>query len=300
MSSRLVMAIHNDMLYTLTFFPSDVPDAASDLDELYAAVTGSFLFQDNHAPAASTAVPVSAEYFEFDRSIRFQNQPGLALWLDTLTTEAVPATPDDLYPGSSPAYAVFRLLGYSGGIQYQLPYPLSEARLMVFRTADFAGFGDNLPGGYNSQKDGLSFLLMGGVDASFCDQPHTSPAQALPFLPYLNSAQVFCAKPTIIEFEGGRGIRYLTAYSQDVGPVLDWFVFYTFQGLTDDGQYYVSAAFPVQTGVFPLDSPANFVMGEQASLELSQQLTSLEEMPENEFYPPLSQLDQMVKSIQIK
>jgi hypothetical protein len=38
--------------------------------------------------------------------------------------------------------------------------------------------------------------------------------------------------------------------------VLESQVFYTFQGLTDDGQFYVAAFFPVQTGIFPIEPPA--------------------------------------------
>jgi hypothetical protein len=299
LSSRLMMAVHHQMLYTLTFFPSDVPEAAEGLDELFAAVTGSFRFLDNAAPGVSTAVPTSAEYFEFDHSIRFQNDLDLALWIDTLTTEAIPATPDDLYPGSSPAYALFRLLGYAGGIRYQLPYPLEEARLMVFKTADFYGFGDNKPLGYHSQKDGLSFLIMGGVDPAFCVQPHTASEQWLPFLPYLNSAQVFCAKPKLVEFEGGRGIRYLTAYTQDAGPVLDWTVFYAFQGMTDDGEFYISAAFPVYTGVFPTEVPDSYTP-DKMLVDVEKQLTVLEAQPDGAFYPSLEKLDAVIQSLRIK
>jgi hypothetical protein len=295
LSSRLVMVIHDDMLYTLTFFPADVPEAAEGLEELYSTVTSSFRFLDNATPAANVSPIGSATWLEFGQGIRFQYDASLALWVDALTTPATPATPDDLYPESSPAAAQFRFLGYGGGIEYQLPYPLAEARLMVYQTADFTGYGDNLPRGYMYQKDGLSILLYGDVDPAFCATPHTSEAQALPFLPYLNSAQVFCAKPEVIEFEGGSGIRYLTAYSQDLGPVLDWTVFYTFQGLTDDGQFYISAAFPVQTGVFPLEAPAN-----STPEELAQQLTALEAKADDDFYPSLALLDELIKTLIIR
>jgi hypothetical protein len=300
LSSRLAMVIHNQNLYTLSFHPSDVPDSQQDLELLYSEVVKSFRFIDA-AQSAENAHPVqSAAWSLTDRTISFNYDSSLALWVDTLTIPGTPPPPEGLYPDSSPASTIFRLLGYGGGMAYQLPYPMTEARVYVFKTSDFAGYGDDLPNGYINQSEALDILLQGELDPAFCAEPHASISQALPFLPYVNSAQVFCAKPTKVGFEGGQGIRYLTAYSQDAGPVLDWFVFYTFQGLTDDGQYYVSAALPVQTGVFPLDSPANFIMGEQASQELARQLTSLEEKPENEFYPSLSQLDQMVKSFQIK
>jgi hypothetical protein len=299
LSSRLVMTISNDTLYTLTFFPSDVSEAAEGLEELYSTITGSFLFLDNAAPAANNAALGSATYSEFDRSIRFQYDPVLALWIDTLTTTAIPAPAEDLYPDSSPAYGVFRLLGYGGGMGYQLPYPTAEARLMIFKTDDFSGYGDNLVQGYLNQKDGLSILLMGDIDPAFCANPHNSPDHALPFLPYVNSAQAFCSKPQVIDFEGGSGIRYLTAYTQDAGPIMDWYVFYTFQGLTDDGQHYVSAILPVQTGIFPLEAPGSYTP-DSAHQELAKQLIALDAKPDGEFFPSLAQLDALIETLIIK
>jgi len=112
---------------------------------------------------------------------------------------------------------------------------------------------------------------------------------ALPFLPWLNSAQVFCAQPQYVEFNGGKGIRYLTAFSQGVDPLLDSNIFYTFQGLSDDGEIYFSAVFPVRTGIFPLeitpvvyseDNPPSQVMN-------AEQLAALNAQPENIFQPAL-------------
>jgi hypothetical protein len=299
LSSRLIITIFDNTLYTLTFFPSDVPEAAEGLEELYETITDSFLFLDNTALPVNDTSLGSATYTAFDRSIRFQFDPALALWVDTLTTNAIPAPPEDLYPDSSPAYAVFRMLGYGGGMSYQLPYPLAEARLMVFKTEDFTGYGDSLVQGYNNQKDGLSILLMGDVDPAFCANPHTSPDQALPFLPYVNSAQAFCSKPQAIKFEGGSGIRYLTAYTQDAGPIVDWSVFYTFQGLTDDGQLYISALLPIQTGVFPLEAPGSYTP-DSAREELVKQLIALDAKPDGDFYPSLAKLDGLIKTLIIK
>lgn len=62
-----------------------------------------------------------------------------------------------------------------------------------------------------------------------------------------------CAK-NILRLSGGRsersepdggGIRYLTQFGQAAGLITNPELFYTFQGLTDDGAYYVAAVFPV-------------------------------------------------------
>lgn len=44
LSSRIVLALHNDRLYTITLFPSDVDELAADFESLYAVVVESFAF----------------------------------------------------------------------------------------------------------------------------------------------------------------------------------------------------------------------------------------------------------------
>jgi hypothetical protein len=88
--------------------------------------------------------------------------------------------------------------------------------------------------------------------------------------------------------------------------VLDQQVFYTFQGVTDDGQFYVSALFPVQTGIFPTEAPACPRCGEPGydpSVEwrtvLAGQLDQLNAQAAADFAPSLPVLDALIESIQI-
>jgi hypothetical protein len=120
-------------------------------------------------------------------------------------------------------------------------------------------------------------------------------------------AQSFCAQPEIIEFTGGKGIRYLSYYSQGLNPVLDYQVFYTFQGLTDDGQYYVSVVLPVVTGIFPVVPPdcprcgeSDYDMFGELRATLETQLDQLNSLEETKFSPTLSLLDELVRSIRIE
>lgn len=96
------------------------------------------------------------------------------------------------------------------------------------------------------------------------DLLRTRPALAsvpeLPYLPLPNAAQVLHAAGTYLTFPGGSGVRYLTVYRQDFSPFLRREVLYTFQGLTDDGRYYVSFTFPVAPPFLPTrleDVPAS-------------------------------------------
>ena len=118
--------------------------------------------------------------------------------------------------------------------------------------------------------------------------------------------QTFCAQPQIIEFQNGSGIRYISYYSQGPNPVLEHEVFYTFQGLTEDREFYVSAFFPVRTGIFPTEPPACSQCGEpdydpfaEWTAVLNEQLTQLNAQAADDFAPSLNMLDDLIKSIHI-
>ncbi|PYE54974.1 hypothetical protein [Deinococcus yavapaiensis] len=80
-----------------------------------------------------------------------------------------------------------------------------------------------------------------------------------PFLPLAFAAQVLAASVRYVDFDGGRGVRYLVAYRQDAAPLSRDDVYYTFQGLTNDGRHYVSFVYPASLAELPKDAfaPAN-------------------------------------------
>ena len=130
--------------------------------------------------------------------------------------------------------------------------------------------------------------------------------EPLPFLPWVNYQQVFCSQPSVVEFNSGKGIRYITYFSQGPNPVLDYEVFYTFQGLTDDDQFYISAFFPVTTGIFPVEPPpcprcgdADYNPIDDLNAILGEQLNQLNGLSAQGFSPSLDLLDDVVSSIQI-
>lgn len=127
------------------------------------------------------------------------------------------------------------------------------------------------------------------------------PGGAMPYLPLVNAAQVFHSQIAYLPFANGAGVRYVTAFSQDSSPVTNQHLIYTFQGLTDDGEYYVAAFFPVKTAVLP-DAVmvedweafnvnyATYVAETKAALN---GLTSLD------FTPDLTLLDAVVASLSV-
>ena len=298
LNSRLVMALHNGSLYTLRFHPSGASQAAADLEALYSTVTGSFRFLPGAAVHPAGA-PYDLVWLEFEHVIQVTIDPTLALWVDIATVPAVPVDPGSLFVENHPAVARFRFLGYLGGRLFQLPYPLTEPRLAVFATQDFPGYGDDLLIGFPQTLERLRTLLVDRPELSMCSALPEGGDPLLPFLPWLNSAQVFCARPEYIQFNGGQGIRYLTAYAQDVGSTLDYNIFYTFQGLSDDGEIYLSAFFPVRTGVFPTQPDPNFDIARWQEV-LQGQLEQLQAAGDESFDPPLAGLDELVSGISVR
>ncbi len=71
----------------------------------------------------------------------------------------------------------------------------------------------------------------------------------LPFLPPFNAAQIFHVLEQRLESEHSRGIRYLTLYSQGIVGIDNYNVFYTYQGLSKDGRYYMAAILPINSSL---------------------------------------------------
>jgi hypothetical protein len=308
LSSRVVIALHEGILFTLRFHPLDITMAELDLNSLTQTVSGSFSFLPPTVQPSAKQQTVS--WSEFGQNISVSYLPLLAPWVEARTVPAVPVSDQILFAESHPAYAQIRFLGFQGGRVYELPLLPFEnrvAQVMIFQTADFSGFGgdsDN-PQGFGNQLQALSALLQRDLDPARCAEA-LAGEPAMPFLPWLNAQQSFCAQPRIIEFSDGKGIRYLTHYAQGLNPVLDQHVFYTFQGLTEDGKFYVSALFPVETGIFPLDAPECPRCGEPgydlfAELQtlLTEQLAELNAQAEDDFLPSINVLDDLIRSIHI-
>ena len=129
----------------------------------------------------------------------------------------------------------------------------------------------------------------------------------LPFLPNPMAGQQFYSNAIPINFQNGKGIRYLTQYIQDTSPVTNDGLFYTFQGLTDDGQTYVSFTMPVTHSELPADWDDFFntyevtyeTFGENYREYLNLVIDLLHESEDEMFTPSLKVLDEIVMSLQI-
>ncbi len=75
----------------------------------------------------------------------------------------------------------------------------------------------------------------------------------LPQVPFFNVSQTLAAQVEVIPFQNGRGVRMVTEYAMARAIINNHELFYHFEGLTDDGQYYVVAILPVTAPGLPED-----------------------------------------------
>ncbi len=126
----------------------------------------------------------------------------------------------------------------------------------------------------------------------------------LPFLPLYNAAQVMHTHLQYLDFGTGHGLRYLTEFSQNFMPVNNYDLIYTYQGLTDDGKYYVAAVLPVNHPSLPADEevtgnePPEFTGAFGAYV--ANVVATLNAQAADSFTPDLTRLDAMMGSLEIR
>lgn len=127
----------------------------------------------------------------------------------------------------------------------------------------------------------------------------------LPFLPLVPTAKFYIAQMEYIGFEGGSGVRYLCQMGQAMWPVNNMNLFYTFQGMTNDGQYYVSAMLPVNHAELSYDGSEAGTdwepyYSEEAWNEYHALVVSdLNGYPPESYQPSLLLYDDMFQSVRI-
>lgn len=257
-------------------------------------------------PTATTirtepAVPEPQESGEAPVERQTLDEAGIALDLASplaqdVTVETAPAFEEAPHPGprylAQPAHTVLHLQGYPASGNYRLPqiaiYPV-EAYTRLTLDAERA-------------VAHLQALL----------SPESDPpygAEGMPYLPAPNAVRILQAKTQRLAFQNGEGIRYVAQYAQDISPVVSSSLFYTYQGLTADGQFWVSATLPVTSDALPHDIPAAQQEGfdsfaynfDPTSYEtyLAERQALVDGQPDDAFTPDLATLDALVQSLDL-
>ena len=77
--------------------------------------------------------------------------------------------------------------------------------------------------------------------------------ETLPNVPFFNAEHIIAASIQLIKSQNGSGVRELTQYDQYPAPINNHELFYHFEGLTNDGKYYLIAILPITAPVLAED-----------------------------------------------
>jgi hypothetical protein len=238
------------------------------------------VLQPTATEATQTEVTEPADAQAVTYSIDFS---AVAQNATTETVAAVEQSPDGPWWEAMPEYISVMLEGY----------PISEhqmkPQIFIYPVEGLASYNEEA----GIRTEDLRALL----------SSH-EVGDAIPLLPLYNSAQVIHPQVKFLDFQNGQGVRYLTQYNQGVTPINNNELFYTFQGLTSDGKYYVSAILPVNYPGLPDDenvlpeSPEQFVS--EFSTYLAEIIKTFDEALSGTFTPDLAALDEMMMSLEVK
>jgi hypothetical protein len=208
----------------------------------------------------------------------------------------VPGVPYDAMNGPMEYYPEHRMITFSG---YPLADKFFDPMIRVYPAAEYAAMNASIA----DRVTAMTSLLAAPV----------ADPDGIPFLPLFNAAQVFRSKISYFGFQNGQGVRFLTEYAQYYAPVNNKDLFYTYQGLTADGEYWVSAIFPVNAAFLQANPdstdvpPGGIAIPSWSSptFEADMQtyyntiLPMLGATADNAFTPALDCLDLYLQSLQI-
>ncbi len=249
-----------------------------------------FPTEDISTPIASTEATTQAggTPVSFERvSFVVPNEVGTGATTEKMTAvESNTDAPWDV----APTHSRFTLSGYP------LQEKFHEPRIFVYPAGEYAGVNPTAA----EQIDRLRKALMGA----------TLLAETLPTVPFFNAAPLIAAQIKIIPFQNGGGaVRSLTQYAQYAAPINNNELFYHFQGLSGDGNYYVVGILPVTAAILPEDEnpeasvpeggvPIPTAVGPNDVYYFSV-IEKLNSLSPDAFTPSLSALDALVQSLVI-
>ncbi len=124
----------------------------------------------------------------------------------------------------TPGHTQIKLEGYF------LQGKFHEPQIYVYPALDYAQM---FPAAFESIHS-LDNILYGPGGPISVDQ--------LPTVPFFQAAQLFASNVQVISFQNGSGVRFLTEYAQYAASANNHDLFYHFEGVTRDGEYYMGAS----------------------------------------------------------
>jgi len=233
MKKQIWFGIFGVVMVTLACtFGAGTPTTQPQVDEVGTAVAGTMQALTAAAPPTESlptqpsGTPVSFENASFVIPI------GLA---SGANSESIPAVGEnDGAPWDvAPAHLEFTLTSY------QLQDKFHQPKIYIYPAGEFQQVSPTV-----GEQIARVMNALRGAPLS---------KDTMPGIPFFNAGQVFAAQIQIIHFKNGSGVRLLTEYAQSFATINNRDLFYHFQGLTEDGKYYIIVILPVTAPMLASD-----------------------------------------------
>jgi hypothetical protein len=262
--------------------PANLPATAAPTQPAAQAITSSpAATQASTAPTPSLAPKTAGNTYE---GVTLTIPSGLASDVRADISAPIQPQPDSISISARSAMLELTLNGY--------PAPAAAfhtAQIRVFSVQDY------------SQANAEAKTQIATLKDLLANKP--TDTDKAPFVPLFNAAQVFHTTLKYIDFQNGSGVRFLTQYDQGITPINNQELFYTFQGITSDGAYYVSVVLPVANSSLPTDGTLSSAEMDTIAKDFITYLTTtvqkLNSEPSVNFKPDLDSLDSMIASLNV-
>jgi len=172
-------------------------------------------------------------------------------------------------------------------------YPLTGRMMQpVISVFPVQRYIELLPDVVNPGVSALQALIAGGAPGN----------DDLPILPVQNAAQLFLSQYAVLQFQSGSGVGYITQYAQAYVPINNHELFFSFQGLTSDGKYWISVILPIShPSVWETEGdPSNTIwatINDNPDAYYSQMAADLNEKLPRSFVPTILLVNALIQSI---
>jgi hypothetical protein len=292
MKKQTIFGIFGMLLFaTGCTVAAGTPSAQPTVDEVGTVVAATMqALASTPSESVSTQIPtqtqISGTLISFE-NVSFVIPNGLARGS---TQEVVPAVSEG--GGApwevAPAYVKFILTGY------QLQGKFHEPGIYVYPVDEYTKVHPTV--GYQIEQ--IKLILAGSPISK----------NTLPRIPWFNADSIIGANVQTIKFQHGAGVRELTLYAQYLAPINNHELIYQFEGLTEDGKYYVLAILPITAPILPEDEKPDAVtppggvpippdLGPDNTIYYDHVTEKLNALSSNSFTPSLTTLDTLIQSI---
>ncbi|HEX6183087.1 MAG TPA: hypothetical protein VFZ44_04180 [Pyrinomonadaceae bacterium] len=224
--------------------------------------------------------------------------------------ETIPASPlrdpSEKPDGVAPEHVAFKFLGAYASLNKRSHF---RPELHIYPVEDY------------KRAYAVAPSYAAGVEQTVCELKRAIARRSVefkdeaPYLDFIDAHQSFQAHVHYLDFHGGKGLAFLTQYDIEPALVTNRGLTYVFQGLTDDGRFYVSATFPVAAHALPAEESEELFRrygldevacagcppgGARYRSYLKDISRTLGRTPPARFRPSLNTLDAMLRTLSVQ